>query len=421
MEKTSKNPVSPKIVENFVDVFSEQSEKLVQCLISCANVRNFSIPKIVENFVDVFSEQSEKLAQLLISCANVGNFSIWPFISTFTLDSICETAMGLKINSQGNPDSVFLKSINRILNLVCKRIFHLWLQPEWLFKLFPQSREHDYCLKQMHEFTDDVIRNKREEIKSKKLSKPEIDNVYDLGAYKRKTFLDLLISLSGGEKGYNNVELREEVLGLTVAGTDTSAVAVGYTLKLLGKYPEIQEKVYQELREVFGDTCRPLEKEDLMKLSYLDRVVKESLRLFPPVPFIIRKVLEDTTLPSGRTMPAGSGIVVSIWGLHRDPKYWGPDAEHFDPDRYLPERFNVPPCSYMPFSSGPRNCLGYQYALMTVKTALSAVLRRFKVVGEREDGPIPKIRVKLDIMMKAVDGYELALERRTETSSSAQG
>ncbi|KOB58062.1 Cytochrome CYP341A13, partial [Operophtera brumata] len=206
-------------------------------------------PKIVENFVEVFSEQSEKLAQRLISCANVGNFSMWPFISTYTLDSVCDTAMGIKINAQGNPDSVFLKSMNRILNLVCERIFHLWLQPEWLFKLFPQ------------------------------------------------------------------------------------------------------------LRDVFGDTDRPLEKEDLMKLSYLERVVKESLRLFPPVPFIIRKVLEDTKLPSGRTMPAGSGIVVSIWGLHRDPKYWGPDAEHFDPDRFLPERFNVPPCSYMPFSSGPRNCL----------------------------------------------------------------
>lgn len=68
----------------------------------------------------------------------------------------------------------------------------------------------------------------------------------DLGSYKRKTFLDLLISFSGGEKGYNNEELREEILMLAVAGTDTSAVAVGNTLKLLGKYPEIQEKVYQE-------------------------------------------------------------------------------------------------------------------------------------------------------------------------------
>lgn len=64
--------------------------------------------------------------------------------------------MGVKLNAQGNPDSIFLKSMNRILNLVCERIFHLWLQPDWLFKLFRQSTEHDQCIKQMHDFTDEV-------------------------------------------------------------------------------------------------------------------------------------------------------------------------------------------------------------------------------------------------------------------------
>ncbi|MBQ5154037.1 cytochrome P450, partial [Macrococcus caseolyticus] len=126
--------------------------------------------------------------------------------------------------------------------------------------------------------------------------------------------------------------------------------------------------------------------------------------MFPPVPLIIRKVLQEITLPSGRRLPAGSGVVCSIWGVHRDPQHWGPDAEEFDPDRFLPERFNLKhPCSYMPFSNGPRNCLGYQYALMSIKTALSTVLRHYEVVEDREDGPKPHIRVKLDIMMKAVD------------------
>ncbi|XP_030026719.1 cytochrome P450 4c3 isoform X3 [Manduca sexta] len=342
-----------------------------------------------------------------------GTFSIWPYLTAYTLDSVCETAMGVKINAQENPDSTFLKNLNRLLNLICERIFHLWLQPEWMFKLFPQYKEHERCMKQLHDFTDDVIRKKRIELEVEQKNKTEVDYEYDLGLYKRKTFLDLLITLSGGSDGYTNEELREEVLTLTIAGTDTSAVALGFTLKLLGKYPEIQEKVYQELRDVFGDTDRPLVKEDLTKMKYLERVVKESLRLFPPVPFIIRKVLEDIKLPSGHVLPGGSGIVISIWGIHRDPKYWGPDAEHFDPDRFLPERFNLAHgCSYMPFSSGPRNCLGYQYALMSVKAALSGILRNYKVVGKVEDGPVPKIRVKLDIMMKAVDGYQLELEKR---------
>ncbi|XP_063839462.1 cytochrome P450 4c3-like [Ostrinia nubilalis] len=371
-------------------------------------------PKIVESFVEVFSEQSQKLTKQLSDYVSTGSFSIWPFVSAYTLDSVCESAMGVKINAQGDPNTPFLLSMSRILNLACERIFHLWLQPDWLYKLFTwKYNEHQKCLNHMHGFTDDVIQKKREELRNEQTNKTEADNAYDLSNYKNKSFLDHLIHLSGGENGYTNVELREEVLTLTIAGTDTSAVAIGFTLALLAKYPEVQEKVYQELYDVFEDSDRPLVKEDLLKLKYLERVVKESLRLFPPVPFIIRKVLEEITLPSGRVLPAGSGVVCAIWGVHRDPKYWGPDADSFDPDRFLPERFNLKhSCSYMPFSQGPRNCLGYQYALMSVKTALSAVLRKYKVVGPKEKTSQPHVRVKLDVMMKAVDGYQVALERR---------
>ncbi|KAI5643798.1 cytochrome p450 domain-containing protein [Phthorimaea operculella] len=373
-------------------------------------------PKIVENFVEVFSEQSRILVDKLADKADLSRFSIWPYLSTYTLDSVCDTAMGVKVNAQNNPNTPFLLALTKVLNLSCERIFHLWLQPDWLFRLFPQYPQTQQCIDQMHGFTDEVIRKKREEIKRDELSKVEADHDFDLGTYRRKTFLDLLISLSGEEKGYNDVELREEVLTLTIAGTDTSATCVGYTLKVLGKYPAIQEKVFQELQDVFGDSDRPLVKEDLLKLKYLERVVKESLRLFPPVPFVIRKVLEDIRLPSGRVLPGGSGVVVSIWGVHRDPKYWGPDVEEFNPDRFLPEKFNLAhPCSYMPFSNGPRNCVGYQYALMSIKTALSAILRSYRVVEDPETSPCPHIRVKLDIMMKDVEGYQISLEKRETT------
>ncbi|XP_026729859.1 cytochrome P450 4C1-like [Trichoplusia ni] len=370
-------------------------------------------PKIVEGFVNVFAERSEVMAKNLTNYSGTGKFSVWPMLSSYTLDSVCETTIGVKLNAQAESESPFLKAMAVVLHLICERIFHLWLQPDWMYKFFPQYKVHQKSLATLHNFTDEVIRKKREELRQEKESKTEVDFEYNLGAYKNKTFLDLLIHMSGGENGFTNLELREEVMTLTVAGTDTSAVAMGYTLKLLGKYPEIQEKLYQELYDVFGDSDRSCEKEDLLKLKYLERVVKESLRLFPPVPLIIRKVLQDTKLPSGRVLPAGSGIVCSIWGVHRDPKYWGPDADKFDPDRFLPERFNLAyPCSYMPFSNGPRNCVGYQYALMSVKTALSTLLRRYRIVDELEGNSTPHIRVKLDIMMKDVEDYQIALERR---------
>ncbi|XP_047986664.1 cytochrome P450 4c3-like isoform X2 [Leguminivora glycinivorella] len=336
-------------------------------------------PKIVDSFVPVFAEQ--------------------------------KTAFGVNINAQDDEKSPFLVELNNILQLACERIFHLWLQPDWLYKFFPQYRRHKQSLRILHGFTNDVIMKKRDELKA--AQRLEAKHEFDLSDYSNKTFLDLLIHFSGGEKGYSNMELREEILTLTIAATDTSATAVGYTLKMMAKYPHIQEKVLEELDDVFGDSDRLFEKEDLLRLKYLERVIKETLRLFPPVPFIIRKVDEEITLPSGRVLPAGSGVVVSIWGTHRNPKYWGPDAEKFDPDRFLLERFNLKhPCAFIPFSSGPRNCIGYQYALMSIKTALSSILRYNRVVGDTEACATPQIRVKLDVMMKAVDGYEVALERR---------
>ncbi|GBP32899.1 Probable cytochrome P450 313a1 [Eumeta japonica] len=218
---------------------------------------------------------------------------------------------------------------------------------------------------------------------------------------------------SGGAKGYSNIELREESFILIAAGTDTSAVALGFTLTLLAKYPDVQERVYRELHEVFGKSDRQLEKEDLLKLTYTERVIKESLRLFPPVPIIVRKIEEEITLPSGQILPAGAGAVVSLWGAHRDPAHWGPDADHFDPDRFLPEWFRPQhTCSYIPFSNGPRNCLGFQYAIMSLKTGLATVLRRCRVVSEPERGPVPHIDVKFEVMMKSVNDFQLRFVKR---------
>ncbi|CAG9785190.1 unnamed protein product [Diatraea saccharalis] len=377
-------------------------------------------PKIIESFVDIFAEQTEMMSKRLNEQTKQGNFSIWPFISTYTLDAVSQTVLGVTVQAQNNPKSPFLISMTRALHLSCQRIFHPWLQPDWMYKFFPQYTEHQSCLKQMHDFTDEVIRKKRDELRIESQNKSEANIEYDLDDYKRKSFLDLLINLSSkSDKGYTDRELREEVTTLIIAGTDTSAVAICYTLKMLAKYPDVQQRVYEEIYDIFGTSDRKLVKEDLMKLKFLERVVKETLRLFPPVPFIIRKIEENVTLPSGKVLPAGSGLVISIWGIHRDPKYWGPDAEKFDPDRFSPERLNLKHvCSFMPFSQGPRNCLGYQYALMSIKTAVSSIVRKFVVVPDPENSDEPKIRVKLDIMMKDVDGYQIALERRIPPSTT---
>ncbi|XP_063368824.1 cytochrome P450 4C1-like, partial [Cydia amplana] len=371
-------------------------------------------PKIVEIFVPVFAEQSMKLSCKLSETGG-RKVKLLPYIGAYTLDSTCETTLGVKINAQDDAVSPFLVELGRVLQVATERIFRLWLQPEWLFRCSPQYRQQRAGCEVLHGFTDHVIMKKREELKAKQSKSPESDRPIDLSDYDSKSFLELLIHFSGSAGGYSNEELREEILTLIIGSTDSTASTIGYALDLLAKYPHVQDKVHEELDEVFGDSDRLLQKEDLMRLKYLDRVIKETLRLFPPAPFLIRKVEEEITLPSGRVLPAGSGIVASVWGTQRNPKYWGPDADAFDPDRFLPERAALRhPCAFMAFSIGPRNCIGYQYALMSIKSALSSVLRFHRVKGRVERGNTPHIRVKIDVMMKAVNGHELTLERRSQ-------
>ncbi|CAG4937129.1 unnamed protein product [Colias eurytheme] len=369
-------------------------------------------PKIISSFVNVFAEQSFKLAELLKPMAGTGKFQIWPHINAYNLDSVMETAMGVSLNAQENNNDPILIAINDAFKYTCERIFHPWLQPDWLYKLFPQYKKLKNATDIIHNFTDEVIAKKKQKLKELdkgKTSEKQTDYLLD----KNITFLDLLISQSGGMNGYTNLELREEVFTFLVAATDTSAVTMGFALKLLGKYPEVQQKVYEELHAVFGDSERLLERDDLPKLQYLERVIKETLRLYPSVPIIIRTTTEDSPLNDDIIFPKGAGVALSIYGVHRNPKVWGQDADCFNPDRFLPERIKgMHPCSFIPFSHGPRNCLGYQYAMTSIKTALSAILRRYKVIDEPEKSPAPNIRIKLDIMMKAVDGYEVALELR---------
>ncbi len=176
-------------------------------------------------------------------------------------------------------------------------------------------------------------------------------------------------------------QLRDEAVTLFLAGHETTSLALSHTLYALSKYPDVGRRVYQEVRAVLGD--RPPTAEDVDSLVYTGRVLKESMRLYPPVWTTGREAGEDVVI-GGYHVPKGAQLLLSQWVVHRDPR-WFPNPEAFDPDRWKGTD-DLPRFAYFPFGGGPRVCIGNHFAMMEATLLLTIIVQRFQLdllPGER--------------------------------------
>jgi cytochrome P450 len=172
-----------------------------------------------------------------------------------------------------------------------------------------------------------------------------------------------------------NEQLRDEVMTLFIAGHETTAAALTWAWYLLAKNPAVANRLRAELDQVLG--ARFPEFSDIPQLHYTEMVIKEVLRLYPPIWSIPRQTLHDCEI-GGYRVPAGTSLTMSQWVMHRDPRYFD------DPDKFKPERWEnnldkkLPPFVYFPFGSGPRQCIGNSLALTEITLILAMIAREFE-------------------------------------------
>ncbi|XP_044575508.1 cytochrome P450 4C1-like [Cotesia glomerata] len=372
-------------------------------------------PKIIESFIDTMNKQSKILVKVLESEINGHEFSVFPYVSRCTLDIICETAMGVSSNVQTNRDSSYVKAIERLTVIFGLRMLKIWLHFDIIYKFTKLAREQNECIKYLHKHTNDIIEQKLKQ-QSEKIN--EKDDVA-LSGFKRKVFLDLLMELSKEGTKLTNEELREEVDTMVVAGNDTTATVNTFTIYMLANFPEVQNKCYEELVEIFGDKITEeteIEIEDLNRMEYLERVIKETMRLFPIAPLLNRKVNGDLDIGGGYTLPKGSTVIVAALKLHPSADFWE-DPLSFNPDRFLPEEIaKRHPYTYIPFSGGFRNCIGLKYAMMSMKILLATLLRNYVLVKDKLAN-IEDIEVKAEIFIKTMTPITVKIKRRQHIST----
>jgi cytochrome P450 len=199
--------------------------------------------------------------------------------------------------------------------------------------------------------------------------------------------------------------VRDEALTLAVAGHETTANALSWTFYLLSKHPDIERRLFEEVRTVLGDRSPTLA--DLPQLEFTERVIKESMRLFPPVWGFERQAVAEDEIAGQRVGPS-TFVMMIPYTLHRDPAYWD-NPEGFDPDRFLPDREKERPrFAYIPFGGGPRVCIGNAFAMMEAKIILASIVAHHRL----ELVPGHRIVEDASITLRPKYGVQVALHPR---------
>ncbi|XP_042639185.1 cytochrome P450 4F2-like [Orycteropus afer afer] len=274
---------------------------------------------------------------------------------------------------------------------------------DFLYYLTPDGRRFLRACDLVHKFTDAVIQERR-----RTLTTQGVDYFFKSKA-KAKTFdfIDVLLLAKDEEgKELSDEDIRAEADTFMFEGHDTTASGLSWVLYNLARHPEYQERCRQEVQELLRDRrSEEIEWDDLAQLPFLTMCIKESLRLHPPVTVISRRCTQDVMLPDGRVIPKGNICVISIFGIHHNPSVWQ-EPEVFNPFRFDPENPQKrSPLAFIPFSAGPRNCIGQTFAMTEMKVVLALTLLRFRV---RPDDAQP--RRKPELILRAEGGLWLQVE-----------
>ncbi|KAG5311952.1 CP4C1 protein, partial [Pseudoatta argentina] len=336
----------------------------------------------MKEYFDIFVRESLIFTEDLEKIAQSGN-------------EIEYTMMGVK--TKMNLIDKWLKTATSVRQIWRYRFQNVFLVPDIIFNLTSLGCKQKECYNSNYSVIEKIIQQRKNESSTM--------------SFNDTRFCDILMhSLSNGK--FTQKDMMDNIVTMLGASSDTTATTMNFVIIMLANFKEIQEKAYEELLEIYGTETpkfAPVKYEDLQHMHYLECIIKETLRLFPTIPMIGRELTEDLKMGE-YVLPKGADVFIMFIQMHRNEKYW-PNPMMFNPDRFLPEKRNCMPYYYMPFSDGPRNCMGSKYAMMSMKVILATLIRTF-VFKLNQSIEIDKIKLNSDIVLSIAEPIKIRIEKR---------
>jgi cytochrome P450 len=244
------------------------------------------------------------------------------------------------------------------------------LLPEWVPT--QENREYQAAIETLEGLIEDVLIERRGTAED-----PSVDpSTMHAGGDRPMDLLSILLRAQRQEGEVDEELLRDELMTMLLAGHDTTALALTYTWYLLAHNPDAEARLHAELDRVLDGRTPTMT--DVRELTYTERVLKEAMRLYPPVYALFREPRTDVRL-GGYRVPEGSVLMLPQWAIHRDPR-WYENPLEFDPDRWKPERaVERPNYAYFPFGGGPRHCIGKHFSMLEATLILGTIAQDYRL------------------------------------------
>ncbi|GFR43972.1 hypothetical protein Agub_g5116 [Astrephomene gubernaculifera] len=329
----------------------------------------------------VFGSSALFAAEKLREAAAAGRpVNMEGIFSQLTLDIIGKAVFNYDFNSLTS-DSPIIQAVYTALKETETRatdLLPLWKFPA-LAWLIPRQRKALEAVELIRRTTNDLIRKCKEMVdeEERRAASAAAESGQD---YMNASDPSVLRFLIAAREEVDSLQLRDDLLSMLVAGHETTGSALTWTLYLLVNNPDKMTKAVAEIDSVLGSRPAP-SMAQYGQLRYLMRCVNESMRLYPHPPVLLRRAMVPDELPGGFQVPVGQDVMISVYNIHHSPAVWE-DPESFIPERFGPLDGPVPneqntDFRYIPFSGGPRKCIGDQFALMEAVVALAVLLKQF--------------------------------------------
>ncbi|KAM4631816.1 cytochrome P450 3A9-like [Discoglossus pictus] len=288
-------------------------------------------------------------------------------VGGYSMDVVTSTSFGVNIDSLNRPNDPFVTHIKKLLKL---GLFNPILILVVIFPfLIPFLEKIN-----VHFFPNEFIRFFMKAVTDFQDKRKKGDHSG------RVDFLQLMVDsrteiVKDVDKVLTDAEIMAQSIIFIVAGYETTSTGLSYLLYNLATHPDVQKKLQDEIDQSLPNKASPTY-DILMQMEYLDMVIQETLRLYPPAGRLERVSKENVEI-NGVTIPKGTVTMIPAYVLHRDPEHW-PEPEEFRPERFSKETPETQdPYTFLPFGAGPRNCIGMRFALLSMKMAATALLQNF--------------------------------------------